>query len=113
LTLFIPWMKLVILSLAALFLIGLIVSIKVRSYHIQNYRVIAKWGVFYKSQKSIVYDKIDHLNQTRGVLHKMFNNGSITIHTVGDTMSGRAEMQIDNIKAYKEFYERLKQQYES
>lgn len=109
---FIPYIPLIVGALWILFLGGLYISIKVRSYHIQDYRVIAKWGVFYKSQSSIVLDKIDHLNLKQGVLHKLFKNGSVKVYTVGDTMSGKAEMSIDNIKDHKRFYEKLKQQYE-
>ncbi len=81
-------------------------SIKMRAYIIQPHRVIAKWGIFYKSQVSILFRKIDHINFYQGVLNKAFGNGNITINTVGSSMP---EMIIRDIPNHKEFYEKCRQ----
>ncbi|MBT4824859.1 PH domain-containing protein [Candidatus Woesearchaeota archaeon] len=85
-----------------------ILSIKVKSYIIQPYRVVSKWGIIYKKQKSVVFNKVDHINFYQGMLNKMFNNGTITINTIG---SSTTELMIKNIPNHKEFYELLKKNY--
>ncbi len=83
-------------------------EIKVKSYAIQSYRVLERGGILYKSQSSIVFNKIDHINLKQGVLSKMFKNGSITVNTTG---SSRPELTVSDIPNYKEFYEELKKHY--
>ena len=83
-------------------------SVKVKSYIIQPYRIIAKSGIFYKKQVSVVFNKIDHINFGQGMLNKMFKNGNITVNTTGSSM---AELTIHNIPDYKEFYDTLKKYY--
>ncbi len=82
--------------------------VKVKSYLIQPYRVIAKSGILYKKQISIVFNKIDHINQSQSMFNKMFNNGNITINTVGSSIP---ELVISNIHNFREFYGVLKKYY--
>jgi uncharacterized membrane protein YdbT with pleckstrin-like domain len=82
--------------------------VKVKSYSIQPYRVIAKSGILYKKQVSIVFNKIDHINYSQGMLNKMFHNGNISVNTTG---SSTPELVIGNIDNFKEFYEILKKYY--
>ncbi len=83
-------------------------SVKVKSFSIQNYRVVANSGILYKKQTSIIFNKIDHINFSQGMLNKMFKNGNITVNTTG---SSSAELIIGDIPDYKEFYETLKGYY--
>ena len=83
-------------------------SVKVRLFIIQPYRVIAKSGIFYKKQTSIVFSKVDHINFSQGMLNKMFKNGNISVNTTGSSMP---ELVINNIDDFKEFYDVLKQHY--
>jgi membrane protein YdbS with pleckstrin-like domain len=82
--------------------------VKVKSYSIQPYRVIAKSGILYKKQISIVFNKIDHINFSQGMLNKMFHNGNISVNTTG---SSTPELIIGNIDNFKEFYDILKKYY--
>ena len=83
-------------------------NIKVKSYHLESYRIVAKWGMIYKHQTSIIYTKIDHINFDQKVLNKMFKNGNISINTAG---SSKSELVIKDISNYKSFYEELKKHY--
>jgi uncharacterized membrane protein YdbT with pleckstrin-like domain len=85
-----------------------IIWVKRKGYVIQDYRLLVKSGIFYRKQISIIFQKIDHINLKKGVLNKMFRNGSITVHTAG---SSRAEMTISNISDYDTFYSKLKENY--
>ncbi len=83
-------------------------SVRVTSYIIEPYRVLKKSGILYKKQKSIVFSKIDHLNFEEGFLNKMFQNGTVTINTVG---SSKSEMSVANTPNFRAFYDELKQHY--
>ncbi len=89
-------------------IIGIVWTIKVKSYTIEDYRIMYKSGIIYKRQQTIVFRKIDHIKLNEGMLNKMFSNGSITVNTIGSSMS---EMKITNVSDYKEFYEELKKHY--
>lgn len=83
-------------------------GIKVMSYAIQPYRVIAKSGIFYKRQTSIVFTKIDHLRTFQGITHKMFNNGMVIVHTTG---SSQPEITVRDIPNFRAFYAELEKYY--
>ena len=86
-----------------------ILWVKRKSYHLQSYRVVARSGIFYRKQTSIVYNKIDHINSRQGAVNKIFKNGNVIINTMG---SSTPELKIVNIPEYKEFYRNLKKKYE-
>lgn len=83
-------------------------SLKKKSYMIESYRVLERSGILYRRQTSIVFTKIDYINQDRKMLNKMFGNGNIIINTAG---SSTAEITIKNIPNYQEFYKKLKKTY--
>ncbi len=85
-----------------------ILSIKAMSFSIQPYRVVAKSGIFYKMQTSIVFTKIDHLKKFQGITHKIFGNGTVIVHTTGSRMP---EIIIRDIPKYNEFYSSLESYY--
>lgn len=80
------------------------------TYCMQSYRILKRSGIFYKRQKSIIYDKIDFINNKQGMLNKIFSNGNVSINTVG---SSNVELELKNIKEFKKFYKLLKEKYSS
>jgi uncharacterized membrane protein YdbT with pleckstrin-like domain len=82
--------------------------VKVRSFSLEDKRIVIRSGIFYKRQKSILYGRIDHINMAQGMLNKMFKNGSIHVNTIG---SSKREMSVWDIKQHKEFYKELKKHY--
>jgi membrane protein YdbS with pleckstrin-like domain len=86
----------------------LIYYIRLKSYTIESTRLVQNHGVFYKTQTSIIFSKIDFINSDRGFLNKMFSNGNITVNTAGSRLP---ELIIKNIPNYKEFYNKLKEFY--
>lgn len=99
---------LLVLPALPFLLIYVIWRIKVTKYMIQPYRVVFKTGILYKTQISIVFNKIDHINYSQGILNKMFNNGNITVNTTGSSMP---ELMLHSMHNYKEFYGELKKYY--
>ena len=82
----------------------------VKRFVIENTRVLDRSGVFYKKQTSVVFEKIDFLNNSQGFVNKLFRNGNVTVNTVG---SSKAELELNNIDDYKEFYEKLHKVYKN
>ena len=74
----------------------------------QSYRVVKKSGVIYKSQKSVVFSKIDHINKSQGALNKLFSNGNVVVNTTGSSLP---ELVLTDMSKYSEFYEELKKHY--
>ncbi len=83
-------------------------SAKVTSYSIEEKRVAQRFGILYKNQRSILFDKIDHINYHRGIIDKLFGTGSVIINT---TASTSPEMIASYLPNYLEFYEELKKHY--
>lgn len=88
----------------------ILLNVNAITYCMQSYRVLRRSGVFYKRQKSIIYDKIDFINNKQGFINKLCSNGNISINTVG---SSSVELELKNMKNFKQFYELLKQKYSS
>ncbi|HIH42455.1 TPA: PH domain-containing protein [Candidatus Woesearchaeota archaeon] len=85
-----------------------IMDVRRTSYIIQPYRLVARSGILYKKQISILFKNIDHISFNQGMFNKSFNNGSIIVNTTG---SSTAEMVIANIPNFKGFYDELKRHY--
>lgn len=101
----------IVLIVVTLVVLGSVVLYtKMKRYVIEDTRVAARWGVFYKKQTTVVFGKIDFLNKNKNFLNKIFGNGNITVNTVG---SSRAELKIKNINNYQEFYQDLHNAYKS
>jgi uncharacterized membrane protein YdbT with pleckstrin-like domain len=83
---------------------------RMKRYIIEDTRVVARWGVFYKKQTTVVFGKIDFLNSHKNILNKMFGNGDITVNTIG---SSHPELRIKNINNYQNFYNELHKAYKN
>lgn len=86
----------------------IVLYVKAKLYEIQAYRIIAKRGILYKTQQSIMFDRIDHIRFYEGMLNKMFGNGTVIVNTTGGE---EADVSISNIPEYRRFYEELKRHY--
>lgn len=84
-------------------------DISVKSYELEQFRVVYKFGKIYKSQTSILYENIDFIEVQQNFVNKLINNGSVNINTEG---SNTTEMEIKDIPNYREIYEFLKGVYE-
>ncbi len=102
------WANTIIISV--LLLINVIVAIQTnaRRYSIQDKRVLAKSGVIYKQQITVIFDRIDFINSQQGALNKLCRNGNVTVNTAG---SSKPEIIVRDISNYREFYDELKRVY--
>ena len=98
--------SILLINSAILAIIAVITLVK--CYIIENNRVLKRSGIFYREQTSVVFEKIDFLNNSRNLINKIFGNGNVTVHTVG---SSRPELDLKNITDHMNFYERLQRVY--
>ncbi len=101
---------LMMIAINIIFFLAMYLPVKMTTYIMDNYRILFQGGVFYKKQKSIIYNKIDFINNNQKFLNKIFHNGNVTVNTVG---SSKVELTIQDIPNYLEFYENLRNEYEN
>ncbi|MBD3300575.1 MAG: PH domain-containing protein [Candidatus Moranbacteria bacterium] len=99
-----------ILILSFLFIILFILSVKVRTYLVQEDRVLYRRGLVYKKQTSIIFDKIDFIEKDKGLLNQIFKTGNVIINTTGSTM---AELILKNVSEPEKWYEEIKKRYKN
>lgn len=81
--------------------------IKSKKYVLENSRIIQYWWIIYKCKKSILYEKIDFLEENQWMIHKIFWNGDVSIYT---KWSGSSDLSIVDISEHKKIYSLLKEQ---
>jgi len=107
-TLIIPFFSFLLVLVVVAIIAWTILYTKAKTYFIQSYRVVMKSGVVYKSQKSVVFNKIDHINKSQGAINKLFKNGNVVVNTIGSSLP---ELVLTNTSKFSEFYEELKKHY--
>ncbi|HLP79100.1 MAG TPA: PH domain-containing protein, partial [Acidobacteriota bacterium] len=83
--------------------------VSTRSYWIEQDRVVMRSGIFFVSQTSILFEKMDFIQTKENFIDKMFGTGSVVINTVG---SSAPEFVLKNVKNYQEFHALVKKLYE-
>ncbi len=84
----------------------LIVRMRTKQYTADSSRITSSWGRLYRNRQTILYNRIDHLTTSRGLLNNIFKNGNIGIATVGST---DIDITLKNFKNHQDFYDTLKQ----
>lgn len=62
-----------------------IIRVKRWRYRIDENRVVVSSGVLFKKETSVLFDRVDSLQQSQGPLNKMFGNGKVSIMTAGSS----------------------------
>ena len=84
------------------------IALKRRRYRVEAERVVVEEGVLYKSHTSVLFDRLDSLNQGQGMFGKMFGNGSVTLFTAG---SSQPDLGLPDTAEYGELYAAIRQRY--
>ena len=85
-----------------------IVSVKRRVYRVEADRAVLEEGVLYRSHTSVLFERIDSLQQAQGALGKAFSNGTVTLLTAG---SSRPDLVLGNTPGYGELYAAIRERY--
>ncbi len=62
-----------------------ILRVKRWSYRIEDFRIVRNHGVLFRKETSVLLDRVDSLQQSQGLLNKMFRNGKVSIMTAGSS----------------------------
>ena len=90
-------------------LIPLIIwQVKMRRYEVETDRVVVRSGILFKSSVSVLYNRIDSIQQNQGALGKAFGNGRVTILTAGSSMP---DLVVANVPDYQEVYATVREHY--
>ena len=81
---------------------------RVRRYQLDPDRVVLRSGIFFKRITSILYAKIDSLQQNQGALGKAFGNGKVVLMTAG---SSAPDLVVANVADYAEVYAIIRKHY--
>jgi membrane protein YdbS with pleckstrin-like domain len=79
-----------------------------RSYSVESDRVVERGGILFKYAVSVLFHKIDSLQQHQGALGKAYGNGQVTILTAG---SSAPDLAIANIPDYQDVYGTIREKY--
>jgi membrane protein YdbS with pleckstrin-like domain len=75
-------------------------------YRVEEARVVLNRGILYRSESSILLDRVDSLQQSQGPLNKMFKNGSVSIMTAG---SSKPDLVLVDSPAYLALYQLIRE----
>ncbi len=62
-----------------------VVATKRRTYLIEPTRVVTKQGILFKTETSVLLDRIDSIQSGQGFLGKIFSTGAATVYTAGSS----------------------------
>lgn len=95
----------IILPLIVILPLSILISwywIRRVSYLCTSDRIIKRWGVIYRQQTSIIFNKLDYTEQGQAVINKLAKNGNVYLYTAG---SSDVELTLDNMSDYKQFHQ--------
>ncbi len=82
-----------------------IIRVKRWRYRIESFRIVTSHGVFFRSETSVLLDRVDSLQQSQGMLNKIFRNGKVSIMTAG---SSKPDLAIIDCPAYLRVHEEIR-----
>jgi uncharacterized membrane protein YdbT with pleckstrin-like domain len=81
-----------------------------RRYRLEAERVVRAEGLMYRTESSVLYERIDSLRQDQGLLGKMLGNGQVTVFTAG---SSRPDLVLDALPDHASVYAALRARYQA
>ena len=76
-------------------------AVRRRRYRVEPHRAVVEEGVIYKTQTTVLFDRIDSLKQGQGMFGKMFGNGTVTLFTAG---SSQPDLVMANTPEFEALY---------
>ncbi|MDG1482994.1 MAG: PH domain-containing protein [Myxococcota bacterium] len=83
-----------------------VLRVKRKVYRVASDRAVVEEGVLYRTHTSVLFDRIDSIQQGQGALGKMFSNGSVTLMTAG---SSRPDLFLKNTPDYQSLYRMIRE----
>ncbi|MEP2775151.1 MAG: PH domain-containing protein [Luteolibacter sp.] len=83
-----------------------ILRVKRWRYRIEVFRIVTNFGVLFRSETSVLLDRVDSLQQSQGMLNKIFRNGKVSIMTAG---SSKPDLVLIDAPAYLKLHEEIRE----
>lgn len=83
-----------------------IVRVKRWRYRIEDFRIVLCHGVIFRHETSILLDRVDSLQQSQGVLNKIFRNGKVSIMTAG---SSKPDLVLIDSPEYRKLHDVIRE----
>lgn len=101
--------SIIIFPLILLLPISLLVAyfwLKSWRYRVDEIGVTKSWGIIFKKTESVIFDRVDSLQQNQGILNKIFRNGRVSIMTAG---SSKPDLVIQDSPHYLGIYQAIRE----
>jgi uncharacterized membrane protein YdbT with pleckstrin-like domain len=98
----------ILLPLLPILLPWAIAAVRRRSYVLEANRVVARSGILFKKEISVLYDRIDSIQRKQGALGKFFGTGQVTLFTAG---SSQPDLRLTYIPEFGAMYQDIREQY--
>ena len=101
------WAKAIFATITWIIIFSLIISIwyiKVKYYLLEKDRILLWSWIFYKSKKTILYDRLNFVEKNQWFFGKLFWNWIVQIYTV---WSWSVDMIFSDTEDFKTLYEKL------
>ncbi|MCW1883879.1 PH domain-containing protein [Luteolibacter flavescens] len=86
-----------------------VMRVKRWRYRIETARIVKSWGMLYRSEESTLLDRVDSLQQSQGMVNKIFKNGNVTIMTAG---SSKPDLHIIDSPDFLAIYQMIRERSE-
>ena len=84
------------------------IAVKKRRFVLERDRVVYQSGVLFKTEVSVLYDRIDSLQRKQGALGKLFGTGNVTLFTAGSSLP---DLVLGAVPNHGAVYEAIRAQY--
>lgn len=84
------------------------VSVRRRRYRLEPDRVVRAEGILFRTETSVLYERIDSMRQDQGALGKVFGNGQVTLFTAG---SSRPDLALTAVADRQRVYDAIRARY--
>lgn len=85
-----------------------VLGVRRRLYRVEADRVVREEGVLSRTHTSVLFDRIDSLDQGQGLVGKVFKNGTITLMTAG---SSTPDLVLANCPDFEALYGQVRARY--
>jgi uncharacterized membrane protein YdbT with pleckstrin-like domain len=94
-------LALFLLAFLVLQLARRVVAVRRTRYAMEKARLTGTSGILYRTRRTVLLDRLDHLRSRQGLLNKVFRNGTVSIFTTG---SGGADMVCRDVPRHEAWY---------
>lgn len=97
-----------VILVSVLLVVYVVLSVLVTAYKASDKALYRLKGILYRQRKTVLHNRIDHLNKKTGFLNKVFKNGTVLVYNTGSSL---VEMRISDISDFEGFFKDVQKHY--